>query len=61
MSSDVVELKKLGKDLQGATSKEIVDILRTLKEKYTVSESLLREIIVGLAVGKLHAKPSKDS
>jgi len=34
--------------------------LRTLKEKYTVSESLLRESKVGLAVGKLRANPSKD-
>ncbi|KLO08154.1 transcription elongation factor [Schizopora paradoxa] len=59
--SDVAELKKLGKELQSAPSaKEILDILRVLKEKFKVTESLLRESKVGLAVGKLRANPSKE-
>ncbi|KAJ7280165.1 transcription factor S-II, central domain-containing protein [Mycena rebaudengoi] len=59
--SDAVELKKLVKQLQSASSSEdITTILRTLKTDFRVNESILRESKAGLAVGKLRTHASKD-
>ncbi|KAJ7773623.1 transcription elongation factor [Mycena maculata] len=59
--SDAVELKKLVKQLQSASSNEdIVSILRTLKKDYRVNEAILRESKAGLAVGKLRTHAAKD-
>jgi len=57
--SDVLELKKLVKQLQSAVNEqEILDILALLKEK-TITEGILRESKAGLAVGKLRTAQSK--
>lgn len=59
--SEVVELKKLVKDLQSATTvQERVSILQLLKKNFQVNEAILRESKVGLAVGKLRAHDSKE-
>jgi len=59
--SEVVELRKLAKELQHAsTTQEIVGILLILKKDTVVTESLLRESKVGLAVGKLRAHDTKE-
>ncbi|KAF8907070.1 transcription factor S-II, central domain-containing protein [Gymnopilus junonius] len=61
MMSDsvVVELKKTVKQLQSAVNEqEILSILNTLKPKH-VTEIILRESKVGLAVGKLRTHASK--
>jgi len=59
--SDAVELKKLVKQLQNASSQEdITTILRTLKKDFRVNEAILRESKAGLAVGKLRTHASKD-
>ncbi|KAJ7641583.1 transcription factor S-II, central domain-containing protein [Roridomyces roridus] len=61
MSTDAVELKKLVKQLQTASShQDITSILRTLKKDYRVNEAILRESKAGLAVGKLRTHASKD-
>ncbi|KAJ7226894.1 transcription factor S-II, central domain-containing protein [Mycena pura] len=61
MSSDAVELKKLVKQLQSAsTNEDIVSILRILKKDFRVNEAVLRESKAGLAVGKLRTHASKD-
>jgi hypothetical protein len=58
---DAAELKKLAKQLQSAPNQsEILDILKILKNDYQVSESLLRESKIGLAVGKLRTHNMKD-
>jgi len=58
--SIVVELKKTVKHLQSAASdEETLSILGILKEK-TVTEAILRESKVGLAVGKLRAHKTKS-
>jgi len=58
--SIVVELKKIVKHLQGATNdEETLSILGILKEK-TITEAILRESKVGLAVGKLRAHKTKS-
>ncbi|KAJ3999421.1 transcription factor S-II, central domain-containing protein [Lentinula boryana] len=57
--SDVAELKKLVKQLQGASNaSDIVSILSTLKRDYQVNEAILRESKAGLAVGKLRSHDS---
>ncbi|KAJ7485109.1 transcription factor S-II, central domain-containing protein [Mycena galericulata] len=59
--SDAVELKKLVKQLQSAsTNEDITTILRTLKKDFRVNEAILRESKAGLAVGKLRTHASKD-
>ncbi|KAF4582728.1 RNA polymerase II elongation factor [Pleurotus pulmonarius] len=59
--SDPVELKKLVKQLQSATTEqEIVDILQTLKKEFQVNEAILRESKAGLAVGKLRTHAKKE-
>ncbi|KAJ3501323.1 hypothetical protein NLJ89_g9388 [Agrocybe chaxingu] len=59
MSEEVVELKKLVKQLQGAVNDvEILSILSIFREK-KVTETLLRESKAGLAVGKLRSHNSK--
>ncbi|RDB21742.1 Transcription elongation factor S-II [Hypsizygus marmoreus] len=59
--SDAAELKKLVKQLQGASNPvDIISVLNTLKNDYEVSEAILRESKVGLAVGKLRQHASKD-
>ncbi|PAV23366.1 transcription elongation factor [Pyrrhoderma noxium] len=58
--TDVTELKKLAKDLQkGGTSEQILDILKTLKD-VAVTEAVLRESKIGLAVGKLRSSSTKE-
>lgn len=58
--TDVTELKKLAKDLQkGGTPEQILDILKVLKN-VIVTESVLRESKIGLAVGKLRSNSTKD-
>lgn len=58
--SDVVELKKLVKQLQSAVNEqETLSILALLKEK-KVTEGILRESKAGLAVGKLRTAQSKS-
>lgn len=60
MSADVLELKKLVKQLQSAANEQdIVDILNILKKDFEVTESILRESKVGLAVGKLRTHAAK--
>jgi len=57
--SDVVELKKLVKQLQSAVNEqETLSVLALLKEK-KVTEGILRESKAGLAVGKLRTSLSK--
>ncbi|KAJ4490616.1 transcription factor S-II, central domain-containing protein [Lentinula aciculospora] len=52
--SDVAELKKLVKQLQGVSNaSDIVNILSLLKRDFQVNEAILRESKAGLAVGKL--------
>ncbi|KAH8114268.1 transcription elongation factor [Phellopilus nigrolimitatus] len=59
--SEVAELRKLAKELQHAsTTEQTVDILRLLKKDVVVSEALLRESKVGLAVGKLRSNSAKE-
>ncbi|KDR72829.1 hypothetical protein GALMADRAFT_142559 [Galerina marginata CBS 339.88] len=59
MSDAVVELKKTVKQLQSAVNdQELLAILNTLKAK-TVTETILRESRIGLAVGKLRTYSSK--
>lgn len=59
--SSVVELKSLVKGLNGASSgEEILGILKTLKQEAKITEAILRESKVGLAVGKLRSHASKD-
>ncbi|KAF8344652.1 transcription factor S-II, central domain-containing protein [Amanita rubescens] len=58
---DAVELKKLAKQLQTAPNhSELIGILSILKKDYQVTESLLRESKIGLAVGKLRTHTAKD-
>ncbi|PFH49649.1 hypothetical protein AMATHDRAFT_147250 [Amanita thiersii Skay4041] len=58
---DTAELRKLGKQLQNASiDSEITGILKKLKNEYRVTEALIRESRVGLAVGKLRNHGSKD-
>ncbi|KAG6887614.1 hypothetical protein C0992_011544, partial [Termitomyces sp. T32_za158] len=59
--SDAAELKKLVKQLQGASSSsDIISLLNKLKSEYEVTEAILRESKAGLAVGKLRQHASKD-
>ncbi|KAG6902705.1 hypothetical protein C0995_012845 [Termitomyces sp. Mi166 len=59
--SDAAELKKLVKQLQGASSPvDIISLLNKLKNEYEVTEAILRESKAGLAVGKLRQHSSKD-
>ncbi|KAG5716592.1 Transcription elongation factor S-II [Termitomyces sp. T112] len=59
--SDAAELKKLVKQLQGASSSaDIISLLNKLKNEYEVTEAILRESKAGLAVGKLRQHASKD-
>ncbi|TDL15784.1 transcription elongation factor [Rickenella mellea] len=61
MSTDVADLKKLVKELQGATSAEAtVNVLTVLKKNVVATESLLRESKAGLAVGKLRTHATKE-
>ncbi|KAK1232868.1 transcription elongation factor TFIIS [Marasmius sp. AFHP31] len=61
MSADPAELKKLVKKLQGTTNtKEIVDILGSLKRDFNINEALLRESKAGLAVGKLRTNENRE-
>jgi len=58
---DAAELKKLAKQLQTAPNhSELIGILSILKKDYQVTESLLRESKIGLAVGKLRTHSAKD-
>ncbi|KAF8174575.1 transcription factor S-II, central domain-containing protein [Pholiota molesta] len=57
--SDVIELKKTVKQLQSAVNdQETISILNLLKGK-NVTEAILRESKIGLAVGKLRVHKSK--
>ncbi|KAJ3908371.1 transcription factor S-II, central domain-containing protein [Lentinula edodes] len=59
--SDAAELKKLVKQLQGASNVlDIVNILSILKRDHQVNEAILRESKAGLAVGKLRAHESPE-
>ncbi|TRM66749.1 transcription factor S-II, central domain-containing protein [Schizophyllum amplum] len=59
--SDVVELKKLVKQLQSpSTDQEMLSILGLLKKNWVINETILRESKAGLAVGKLRTHQSKD-
>ncbi|PPQ91538.1 hypothetical protein CVT25_008806 [Psilocybe cyanescens] len=59
MSDTVIELKKTVKQLQSAVNdQETIAILSTLKQKQ-VTEVILRESKIGLAVGKLRQHASK--
>ncbi|KAJ3840786.1 transcription factor S-II, central domain-containing protein [Lentinula raphanica] len=59
--TDVPELKKLVKQLQGASNdSEIISILSVLKRDYQVNEAILRESKAGLAVGKLRNHDSTE-
>lgn len=59
--TEVLELKKVVKQLQGASSPEdAANILRILKKDFKVTESILRESKAGLAVGKLRTHASKE-
>jgi len=59
--SEAAELKKLVKQLQGASDPaDVVALLNKLKNDYEVSEAILRESKVGLAVGKLRQHASKQ-
>ncbi|KAF8628773.1 hypothetical protein AX15_003729 [Amanita polypyramis BW_CC] len=58
---DAAEFRKLAKQLQSAPEQsELISILKILKNEYQVTESLLRESKIGLAVGKLRAHAAKD-
>ncbi|GLB42683.1 putative transcription factor S-II (TFIIS), central domain [Lyophyllum shimeji] len=58
--SEAAELKKLVKQLQGASEPvDIIALLNRLKNEYEVTEALLRESKAGLAVGKLRQHASK--
>ncbi|KAF9481448.1 transcription elongation factor [Pholiota conissans] len=58
--SDVIELKKTVKQLQSAVNdQETISILNLLKGKH-VTEAILRESKIGLAVGKLRMHKSKS-
>ncbi|KAL5490615.1 TFS1 [Sanghuangporus weigelae] len=59
---DVVELKKLARELQqqGQSVESTAGILQLLKKDVVASESLLRESKIGLAVGKLRSNASKE-
>ncbi|TFK38327.1 transcription elongation factor [Crucibulum laeve] len=54
------ELKKLVKELQGASPTEVCNILSVLKDTPNVNEALLRESKAGLAVGKLRTHTTKE-
>ncbi|EIM84851.1 transcription elongation factor [Stereum hirsutum FP-91666 SS1] len=59
--SDVIELKKLVKSLQQASSdKETIDVLQVLKKEAKITEAILRESKAGLAVGKLRSHATKE-
>ncbi|KAL1743807.1 transcription factor S-II, central domain-containing protein [Schizophyllum fasciatum] len=59
--SDIVELKRLVKQLQSpSTDQELLNILSLLKKNYEVNETILRESKAGLAVGKLRTHQTKD-
>lgn len=61
MTTEVLELKKIVKQLQGASSPEdAANILRILKKDFKVTEAILRESKAGLAVGKLRTHASKE-
>jgi len=56
-----VELKKLVKQLQSAsTDEEVIDFLGILKKDFQVNEAILRESKAGLAVGKLRSHTKKE-
>jgi len=58
--SEAAELKKLVKQLQGASDPmDVIALLNKLKNDYEVSEAILRESKAGLAVGKLRQHASK--
>lgn len=58
---EAAELRKLAKQLQSAPNQsELLGILKKLKSEYQVSETLLRESKIGLAVGKLRTHNLKD-
>ncbi|KAF8599177.1 transcription elongation factor [Ceratobasidium sp. AG-I] len=61
---DAVEVKKLIKELQVATTsgkpEDAVTILKQLKVNVVASEELLRETKAGLAIGKLRSHPRKE-
>ncbi|KAI0029011.1 transcription elongation factor [Vararia minispora EC-137] len=60
-TTDVNELKRLVKALQGASNdKETIDVLNVLKNDAKINEGVLRESKAGLAVGKLRTHASKD-
>ncbi|KAI0048175.1 transcription elongation factor [Auriscalpium vulgare] len=57
----IEELKRLTKSLQSAKDeKEIVDLLQLLKKEAKITEAILRESRVGLAVGKLRSHAKKE-
>jgi transcription elongation factor S-II len=59
--SAAVELKKLVKQLQSAsTDEEVVNLLNILKKDFQVNEAVLRESKAGLAVGKLRSHTKKE-
>lgn len=59
--SEVAELKKLVKQLQGAANPaDVISLLNKLKSDYQITETILRESKAGLAVGKLRQHASKD-
>jgi len=59
--SDAAELKKLVKQLQPSQNpSDLIAILKTLKQDFTVTEAILRESKAGLAVGKLRQHASKE-
>jgi len=59
--TDPAELKKLVKQLQSASNaSEVIDVLKLLKSEHEVTEAVLRESKVGLAVGKLRTHASKE-
>ncbi|KAL1755587.1 transcription factor S-II, central domain-containing protein [Schizophyllum commune] len=59
--SDIVELKRLVKQLQSpSTAQELLGILTLLKKNWEVNETILRESKAGLAVGKLRTHSNKD-
>ncbi|KAF8659275.1 hypothetical protein AX16_001850 [Volvariella volvacea WC 439] len=61
MSTDAAELRKLVKQLQGASiSADIIGILNILKSNFEVNEQILRESKAGLAVGKLRSHDDKS-
>jgi len=59
--TEALELRKLAKQLQAASSaEETIDILQILKKDAVVTEAILRESKIGLAVGKLRSYSSKE-